>query len=200
MERLVIRLFALFCSGVVLPLASCDGNGPAGPEREPSPWEDCAVGQILAPGSDPCTYPGRNEVVSVNASGEACFDDDCADVTLRWHFRTENGKTVIELELTAIGDGRYGITRLGKETRTVREILQGAGELEEPVVCSVGLTLGPGESCRHDDGTNSFVFEVKPDGRGCVGSLCVSGSSLSINALSATRDGDTWTIKSLPGE
>ena len=193
--RPVRALYVLIClQAVAISLVSCgsNGNGP-----EPSPWEDCVVGQILASGDDPCSYPGRSEVISVNASGEACLDDDCGDASFRRHFKTRNGKTVLELELTALGDGRYGITRLGEETRTARDILRDAGELREPVTCSVGLTLGPGESCRHDDGTSYFVFEVKPDGYGCVGGLC-SGGSLTLNAFSATRSGDTWTIESLP--
>ena len=129
MERLVIStLYTLIWLGAVLSLASCGSNGNgAGPE--PSPWEDCAVGQILASGTDPCTYPSRNEILSVNESGEVCLDDDCGDATFRRHVKTSNGKTVLELELTALDDGRYAITKLGNETRTVREILQEAGSL-----------------------------------------------------------------------
>ena len=200
MKRLVISLYALLCLGAVLSLASCGNNGN-GTGPEPSPWEDCVVGQILAAGTDPCTYPNRNEVLSINESGEACFDDDC-DATFSWkrYFETSNGKTVLELELTALDDGRYAITKLGNETRTVqevREMLQEAGELSEPVVCSVGLRLGPGESCRHDDGTSFFTFEVRSDGFGCVGGIC-AGTSLNLNDFSATKSGDTWTIVSLP--
>ena len=177
----VISLYALLCLGALLSLASCGSNGN-GTGPEPSPWEACLVGHILAPGGDSCTYPGRNEVLSVNASGEACVDDDCADASFRRLVKTSNGKTVLELELTALDDGRYAITKLGNETRTVREILQAAGELSEPVVCSVGLTLGPGESCRHDDGTSFFTFEVRADGFGCVGGIC-GGTGLTLNKL-----------------
>ena len=67
MEKLVIiRLYAMICLGAVLLLASCGGNGNSPAGSEPSPWEDCTVGQILVLGGDPCTYPGRSEVVSVN--------------------------------------------------------------------------------------------------------------------------------------
>ena len=194
MEKLLVGLYALIRLGTVISLASCGSNGK-GPES--SPWEDCAVGQILSPGGEPCTYPGRSEVLSVNEAGELCLDEHCNASDFRRHIKTENGKVVLELELTALGDGRYGITKLGNETRTAREILQGVQEFEEPVACYVGLTLGPGESCRHDDGTNFFLFEVKPDGDGCIGGIC-SGGSININDFSATKSGDTWTINSLP--
>ena len=158
MEKLVIRLNALICLGAVVSLASCggNGNGSAGPEREPSPWEDCTVGQILGLGSDPCTYPGRSEVVSVNEAGEACFDEECGDGL--WVSSSENGQTVLEIEITAIGGGFYGITRLGNQTATVRDIRKGPDSPFE--TCRVGSTLGPGDSCYHDDGTSFFVFEV----------------------------------------
>ena len=197
MERLVIRLVRIALLGVVLSLASCGSNGNdngAGPTGSaPSPWEACVVGQILASGTDPCTYPNRSEVLSVNESGEACLDAECGD-GIRVS-RSENGQTVLDIEVAAIGGGFYGITQLGSQTKTVREIRKGPGSPFEP--CQVGSTLGPGASCCHDDGTNFFVFEVKSDGDGCVGGLC-SGSSLSLNDFSATKSGGTWTIESLP--
>ncbi len=195
MERLVLRLVRIALLGAVLSLASCgsDGNGagPTGPE--PSPWEACAIGQILTAGTDPCTYPNRNEVLSVNESGEACLDDECGD-GMRVS-RSENGQTVLDIEVTAIGGGFYGITQLGSQTKTVREIRKGPDSPFE--TCQVGSTLGPGDSCCHDDGTNFFVFEVRSDGFGCLGGLC-SGSGITVNDFSATKSGDTWTIESLP--
>ena len=63
-------------------------------------------------------------------------------------------------------------------------------------VCTVGMELGPGESCMFGDA----VLLVREDGFGCVGPIC-TGTSVTINDFSATRIAgtDRWRIDSLPG-
>lgn len=63
-------------------------------------------------------------------------------------------------------------------------------------VCTVGMELGPGESCMF----GGSVLSVREDGFGCVGPIC-AGTSVTINDFSATRlaGTDRWRIDSLPG-
>ncbi|MCY3738770.1 MAG: hypothetical protein OXG13_20390 [Gemmatimonadaceae bacterium] len=175
-----------------LVLLSCGDDRGTDPQ---SPWDDCALGQILTPDGDPCTYPGRNEVVSVNTEGEYCFEDNCRTADFARHRKVEDGERVLDLGLASLGDGRYAITRIGGETITVPEILERAGEAAELAVCAVGLTLKPGEGCTFNGG----VFEVRDDGSGCIGdgAIC-AGTGIHINNFSAEKTGDTWTIISLP--
>ena len=181
----------LLCLSLVILSCSSDDRGT----DSPSPWDDCALGQILTPDGDPCTYPGRNEVVSVNTEGELCYEDNCRTTDFGRYRKEENGERVLDLGVASLGDGRYAITRIGNDTLTVREILERAGEVAELVVCTVGLKLKPGEGCTFDGGE----FEVRDDGFGCIaeGSIC-AGTGMHINNFSAEKTGDTWTILNLP--
>ena len=211
------RRYPACCAGAALCILLLSCGNDRGTDPFVSPWDDCTLGQILTPDGDPCTYPGRNEVVSVNAKGEYCFEEKCekADLARIWKGKTDlariwkavkdwedmeslMGERVLDLELASLGDGRYAITRIGNETLTVTEILERAGERAGAsglVACTVGLTLKPGEGCTFFGG----VFRVRDDGYGCIegGAIC-AGKGMHINNFSAEKTGDTWTIISLP--
>ncbi len=64
--------------------------------------------------------------------------------------------------------------------------------------CFVGMTLEPGESCRH----NGSTFEVRQDGYGCLDNSICAGIGINISArnirFSASKNDDgTWTIEGL---
>lgn len=64
--------------------------------------------------------------------------------------------------------------------------------------CTVGLELGPGQSCSYSGNT----FEVREDGFGCAfgGSVC-AGTGITLNNFSAEKISDNpvrWRIESLP--
>ncbi len=59
--------------------------------------------------------------------------------------------------------------------------------------CSVGLSLGPGQSCSH--AASEFVIQVGSNGGA---SLRFTGDSAHVNGLRITRDGNNWVINSLP--
>ncbi len=64
--------------------------------------------------------------------------------------------------------------------------------------CTIGLELGPGQSCSYSGGT----FEVRDDGFGCAfgGSIC-SGAGITLNNFSAKKISNNpvrWRIESLP--
>ena len=108
--------------------------------------------------------------------------------------------TVYEVQYRYRNSSRCGEGTPGPWSEIGEGATSGGGTSQPggPVMCSVGLQLRPGESCRYDDGANSFVFEVKSNGDGCVGGIC-SGGGIFFNDFSATKSGDAWTIHSLPG-
>ena len=87
--------------------------------------------------------------------------------------------------------------------------------------CYEGLTLRPGENCRHSERSwdqalyvaeTIYVFSVAADGKGClaVGEILTKRTCAeshtdteatdvwALHGFAATRDGDTWTIDRLP--
>ena len=65
--------------------------------------------------------------------------------------------------------------------------------------CRVGALLSPGESCTHSSPGNSFTFNVRNDGFGCIGGSICAGTGLRINNFVAEKQADgRWLIVALP--
>ena len=81
----------------------------------------------------------------------------------------------------------YGAGEAGQYTLTLEGI--GATRTQE---CELQMTLGPGDSCQHQD----FTIEVDASGTAL---LRFTGDRIDIGAdLAVTREGNDWTIEKLP--
>ena len=85
-------------------------------------------------------------------------------------------------------------------TSTDPETTTGTGGSNQGAsACSVGALLSPGESCTHSSSGNSFTFNVRNDGFGCIGSSICAGTGLRINNFVAEKQADgRWLIVALP--
>ena len=145
--------------------------------------EEMCSGSLTIAGSD------INFTFVVDTDGQACISggtpfDGCYPANL------PDALSALGVSITKNDDGSWTIDGL---------------PLSEPVnlgMCTVGLTVEPGEMCSGSIRGISFTFSVDADGRGCVESAVLNecyDTRLNLLGASARRnDDDSWTITDLP--
>ena len=149
-----------------------------------------AIGTLItASGAQPLVE-SASIVFRVDSDGIGHYGDKLSGTSIK--HTIEIGDEKIAFEAYARDDGSFYI-----EQATQTEPVDGASAAGgNGPTCAVGMSLGTGESCQLPDGGGAF--EVEPDGDGCyLGSLC-SGESLLVGGFSAKREGDVWTVTSVP--
>ncbi len=118
--------------------------------------------------------------------------DDARSGTFLYENDDDGGTTKSTIEET-LAAGTYTIeatTYAAGETGDFTLTVTGLGAAAQ-AACSVGQTLSPGESCSHQD------FTIAVESNGDL-SLRFSGSAAPPQGLDLSRNGNTWTINSLP--